>query len=602
MTSKSGFFVTPGVKGLRGPYVAPEIDVFITDKLPAFANVVIISEYTNQPTGYLEVTSNAAANAVVVNPTGNVTLDANGNHYGSNITFDYSIDDVSVTANILNQAGGVLYDTVTTVVEGITMTITPSIGQYYSNVSFAISSNIPDADAVLDYELVSDGNIEGYFTESLTGNTLINGGNGTVTFTYDRTFDYDSNANIEFYLKLTDPRTNNIVKTSSNLVIEQNALSNTFFIDDGYDVPASNQLPWNSITELANGDRLHQAPVAETGDIFKRKYVLANVTVGDAPEHIQVHMLAVGGGGAGGLGLSYPYKFSSPTQDYVIGAGGGGGGGGVDDVTVTAETFCANITASTGRMVAQTGYRGIAQWTGNIVNGANLAADIASNIYVRNAVHSIVSEGRDSNVSVTDLFQNTTRLATGRGGQTSYDLATADGDGCGAGAGFLADNTVRASGTVGSSYDGGARLLNSVANGDTYYAGGGGGGGEAGENYSTTALVGANGGDGYLSDITGANVRYGAGGGSGQTTTPGGLGTNGEGLGGNINGGDGGGSVTSPGENGVDFYGSGGGGASARFLEESGTVPDPEQADGGQGGDGVVFVRYPYRFRRITVT
>ena len=42
------------------------------------------------------------------------------------------------------------------------------------------------------------------------------------------------------------------------------------------------------------------------------------------------------------------------------------------------------------------------------------------------------------------------------------------------------------------------------------------GGGEAGENYSTTALLGANGGDGYLSDITGANVRYGAGGGSGM--------------------------------------------------------------------------------------
>jgi len=103
--------------------------------------------------------------------------------------------------------------------------------------------------------------------------------------------------------------------------------------------------------------------------------------------------------------------------------------------------------------------------------------------------------------------------------------------------------------------------------------GGGGAGGVGGSNVEGT---GGSGGIGRESAITGTSLRYGGGGGGGGASASG-------------QGGDGGGGAGATGDNrGVDgFHGLGGGGGGARSLLASSTT-----ALGGDGGDGVVILRY----------
>ena len=571
-----------------GGHVAPAISIDFVGADDFSSNVEIQSDYTNEPTGYLRFTHAGPPSALINSSQGPLQLDVNGDATG-NLQFDYSISTLNVTADFMTAIDGKVLATDSITLPGIQANVTPSIGEYYSNISFAFASNITDLAPVLNWQIVSGDDLTGYFTSATSGNVTLAGGLGTVVVDYDKYYDNANTSDMQFYIEFTDPRSNNIVAQSANVQIEQAADNNTFFIDAGY-TSGTTIRPWLEITELSNGDRLHKTPIADTGDIAQSKYVAANVIIGFQPEHIEVKSLAVGGGGAGGLGLSFPYS----TQDYIIGAGGGGAGGGVDTANVSAVQMMdnANGVSGTGVIFAQAGYRGIAQWNGTMVDGSyDVLQAVESNVYVRYGFRSTVSKIGNSSVTHFQLAQGP-QQATGQGGRTSYLQDPQANAQLGAGQGFMANVDV----TSGSDFDGGTGFVNVLPPGSTYYPGGGAGGGEDGTDGYTTVPSIPNGGDGFISDITGTSVKYAAGGGGGKATIAGGAGPNSPGEGGELSGGDGGSTGTQSGTDGVDFLGSGGGGASAQ-LKSSGV----EQADGGQGGDGVVYVRYPYRFRRLRV-
>ena len=111
-------------------------------------------------------------------------------------------------------------------------------------------------------------------------------------------------------------------------------------------------------------------------------------------------------------------------------------------------------------------------------------------------------------------------------------------------------------------------------------AGGGGGAGSAGTT-GTTSLSGS-GGDGLQNNITGVNTYYAGGGGAGNFGPTGGsIGSGGSAIGGTS-------SLTTTAGSGVNNTGSGGAGGSYS------TSTNPYQAfAGGDGGSGVVILRYP---------
>lgn len=575
---------------------APALSVQFVEPTVVSSNVSVLSDYTTEPTGYLEITHTANVAAVLNTSQGNVTLDPAGDFLG-NIEFDYSIGSTDLTANFYTAPGGKLLGTDTQTLPGVSATVTPSIGQYYSNISFAIETNITSYLPTLTWEIVSDSDVSGYFTSATSGNVTLVAGDGTVTVDYDKYHDNANTANVQFHIEFRDPRTNNLVASSANVQIEQ-AAGDTFFIEEG--TASGDNLPW-TVTTLSNGDRLHRSPIASApADILDTKYVISNVTIGYQAEHVDVRSVTVGGGGAGGLGLSMPYIFSSPTQDYLVAPGGGGAGGGVVALTSSAASITANVSGPVGKIGALAGTRGIAQYNADVSNYEILDDffdPYGSNIYIKHGNQSIFTEAANLTASVSEVFQN--RVATALGGKTSFDFDIGGSPGCGAGAGFRLATPY--TGTQGGSGGNLTILTNSI--GTIIRAGGGGGAApEDGADALSMSVIGdaADGGDGFLSDITGANVRYGAGGGAGETNTTSTGRTTAPGEGGLDNGGTGGETGTEAGEAGVAFYGSGGGGASAQYIQESGgTIPDPAQADGGEGGDGVVYVRYPYQFRRL---
>ena len=250
-----------------------------------------------------------------------------------------------------------------------------------------------------------------------------------------------------------------------------------------------------------------------------------------------VQALVVAGGGPGG---------------YRRGGGGGAGGLIYDAALAVAggETYTINVG------------------TGGVASASQSAYG---------------SNGGDSSIVGTGV--NVIAAGGGAGGNgPSNGAGVAGGSGGGAGSG----STTAGSGTDGQGNAGGIRGTKN----NYSAAGGGGGAGRPGSNGSNDAPTsGGSGGQGFLTDISGTATWYAGGGGGGgqQAGSAGNLGS--PGGGGDGGGGRGGMAVPSGTENpsfgpaavaGQNGLGGGGGGGSdvSGFYE------------GGNGGNGIVIVRY----------
>jgi len=169
-----------------------------------------------------------------------------------------------------------------------------------------------------------------------------------------------------------------------------------------------------------------------------------------------------------------------------------------------------------------------------------------------------------------------TAIGGGVGGEAATDNAASGGSGGGGGHDMPA--VTRRLGTSGQGNQGGR------SNRSAYGAGGGGGGagGAGGDATAQTSEIGrgGDGGVGVQNSITGSAVFYAGGGGGGVNTNS--TAATAGGNGGAGGGGDGGLSANSGGNNGTDGLGGGGGGADYETDHL-----------GGNGGSGVVILRYP---------
>jgi hypothetical protein len=257
------------------------------------------------------------------------------------------------------------------------------------------------------------------------------------------------------------------------------------------------------------------------------------------------------------------------TCDYLVIAGGGGGGsysagggGGAGGLRSTLGT-----TGGGGALESALSLTSGTAYT--ITVGAGGAGAVNTSTGVSGGTSSIAGSGLTTISTVGGGYG---------GGYNGGHYAPASG-GSGGGAQYYTYQT-GASGTANQGY----------AGGNGYYSGssaGGGGGGAGGVGANATSTNGGNGGPGVyipqmaLATGTGVNSYY-AGGGGGTTYDGTTAGTGGSGGGGNAaySGGP-----TRYGTSGIAGTGSGGGAART-------TTAPPSDAQGGNGGSGVVIVRY----------
>ncbi len=166
------------------------------------------------------------------------------------------------------------------------------------------------------------------------------------------------------------------------------------------------------------------------------------------------------------------------------------------------------------------------------------------------------------------IFGTITALGGGGGGYnpTSDGTAGYAGGSGGGGAGGGTSYGAGGAGNASQGYNGGHG-----ASSDSYGGGGGGGAGAVGSNAGTN---GGNGGNGVAYNISGDSIYYAGGGGGAANAGTKGLG----GLGGGGNGSR----STDAAVDGTDGLGGGGGGATGTGTHK-----------GGDGGDGIIILRYP---------
>ena len=235
-------------------------------------------------------------------------------------------------------------------------------------------------------------------------------------------------------------------------------------------------------------------------------------------------------------------------------AGGGGGG-----------AYAAGAGAGAGGLIYNTDY---SVTTGN--KTVTVGAGGAGQDYtVTNP-----SNGSDS------LMDSLTAVGGGYGGQGWGGNVGGNGGSGGGGAGYDGNyppvNPIISggSGTVGQGHNGG---VGRGISGNRGAAGGGGGAGAPGGDSTTNSS--GNGGDGKQISINGTATYYSGGGGGGDYGSSNG-GQGGLGGGGNVSGGN---SSGIPGGNGGTNTGGGGGGSRSAT---------PDSWNGGNGGSGIVIVRY----------
>ena len=276
-------------------------------------------------------------------------------------------------------------------------------------------------------------------------------------------------------------------------------------------------------------------------------------------------MLIVGGGGGGG--------------NYL---GGGGGGGEV--------LYVQNRTLSAGTYAVVRGNGGLGGQNntddGQIGSGSYFGSNYAStNLYARpgGAASGHGNGSASTSGTYATVVSSTTISGTGNGG---------GGASAGASAGQGATPTTR---TVSAPSGETWTLYSNKAGGNGTQGGSHASGGGGGANGIANAGAWGNGGPGIQINIDGNNYYWGGGGGGGSITRPssggnGGLGGGGGGGHENNGGGSGGGSAinagaaagghTAGGDAGANTGGGGGGGSHGDY-------------DGGDGGTGIVIVRYP---------
>jgi len=232
----------------------------------------------------------------------------------------------------------------------------------------------------------------------------------------------------------------------------------------------------------------------------------------------------------------------------IAGGGGGGGpisgGGGAGGMVVST-----NVTLPSGSLTVTVGGGGTGGYNTNI--------------------GSVTTGTNGSNSSINTIS------STGGGTSQNYEGTGIDG-GSGGGSprdGWNNGTITPGSGVSGQGNDGG---VGSATGGGDGYGSGGGGGGAGSVGGDAASGVGGDGGDG-LSNLyrTGVNVTYAAGGGGGTYNGTGGTG-------GSSIGGDGSNGGSNTQTSGSTNTGSGGGGGGYSSYRT-----------GGNGGSGIVIVRYP---------
>ena len=277
-------------------------------------------------------------------------------------------------------------------------------------------------------------------------------------------------------------------------------------------------------------------------------------------------MLIVGGGGGGG--------------NYLGGGGGGGEVLHVQNRTISAGTYA--VVRGNGGLGGQNNTD-----DGQIGSGSYFGSDYAStNLYARpgGAASGHGNGSASTSGTYATVVASTAITGTGNGG---------GGASAGASAGQGATPTTRTvtapSGETWTLYSNQAG--GNGTHGGTHASGGGGG---ADNNGVANSGAWGNGGPGIQINIDGNNYYWGGGGGGGSINRPssggnGGIGGGGGGGHQNNGGGSGGGSAlnagaaagghTAGGDGGANTGGGGGGGSHGDY-------------DGGDGGTGIVIVRY----------
>jgi len=235
-------------------------------------------------------------------------------------------------------------------------------------------------------------------------------------------------------------------------------------------------------------------------------------------------------------------------------------------------------SANTSGTVIPTGNNYVSGGGGLVENSLTLAVSTTYTVTVGTggvAGNPATSPTNGGDSTISGSFTGSPITATGGGsGNFSSNISNSGGSGAGAQGGDSSTPPgTPGSGTQGQGYDGGSAWGRGV--GGSNNEAGGGGGGAGGFGGKATSGTGGTGGIGIISYIKdAAGTKY-AGGGGGGGRSAGGLAVSGYG------GGDGSGS-TSGGGAGTDEQG-GGGGSSGNNA--SGTA--------GDGGDGIIIIRYP---------
>ena len=304
----------------------------------------------------------------------------------------------------------------------------------------------------------------------------------------------------------------------------------------------------------------------ETADDFTTSGVGVSGTGGDVTrvDDDWIHYFRVGLDDEGAVTNVYtftPPSYANSVRALVV-AGGGPGG------------YCAGGGGGAG------GYIYNAALT--VTPGADYAISVGTGGVASASLTAFGSNGGSSSIVGGDV--NVVAVGGGAGGNGHRNNATWNpGQNGGSGGGAAgADNVVAGTATSGQGNDGGRGATNS----GNFFGGGGGGAGSSGESAFITGnnVNAPSGGSGLECDITGVATFYAGGGGAGSdelSSKSGAPGSGGSGIGGTGSRKSGG--VASAATQGVDGTGSGGGGGcgDAEALYQ-----------GGDGGDGIVIIRY----------
>ena len=299
-------------------------------------------------------------------------------------------------------------------------------------------------------------------------------------------------------------------------------------------------------------------------------------SVGNAAGSNTIDYLVVGGGGGGGRG-------GSPA--YMGGAGGAGGFRVSNSVGCVPAPTMSPLANPTGLPVTATGYP--------VTVGAGGATAASDNNKGVNGVNSV--------------FAGSSTITSAGGGFGAAGGGTPESGGPGGSGGGSTQGQAAGTGNIPSVSPPQGQNGGQGQPGNNNGGGGGGGAGAAGSNAPGPNVGGAGGDGGFVAEtfFSGgaaplgtpgpvSNTRYFSGGGAGSSDGPQVGSINGAtgGAGGGGNGGTGGNPGGAQGRNGTANTGGGGGGGSGCCSGSPSPLPG---GNGGEGGSGIVVIRYKFQ-------